>query len=319
MNPFLLAGAAAIAADMLSDEGRAPRRLSKAEKDVAHAGVAEALALRTGKVRRGARRVIDEKLTLLEKALGHEFRRPGFLEDALTHSSAARPKNNERIEFLGDRILNFVLAEWMYLHFDHLSEHELTKLFGAATANDFLAERARRLHLQHFAYLGKSLTPDTLSDRALGGFFEAVVGALYLDAGLKPAREFIVREITPHLGSMVNTNFKSQLKDWAAQQGKEAIFWSAGKPTGPEHAPQFRVKAMLVSPGQDPRKFGEVVGMGKGATILKAQQAAAKMALFKLGVIDGDAKPMAHKPVFVAKATEQALEAMAEAPTLRAA
>lgn len=319
MNPLLLAGAAALAADMLSDEGRAPRRLNKAEKEIAHAGVAEALAMRTGKIKRGARRVIDEKLVFLEKALGHDFRRPGFLEDALTHASAARPKNNERIEFLGDRILNFVLAEWMYLHFDHLNEDQLTKLFGAATANDFLSERARKLHLQHFAYLGKSLTPDNLSDKTLGGFFEAIVGALYLDAGLKPAREFIVREITPHLGSMVNTNYKTQLKDWAAQQGKEAIFWAAGKKTGPEHAPMFRFKAMLVLPGQDPRKFGEVVGIGKGATKLKAEQAAAKMALFKLGLIDGDAKPMAHKPVFVAKATEQALEAMAEAPTLRAA
>lgn len=315
MNPLLLIGAAAVAADMLSDEGRGTRRMSKAEKEVAHAGVAEMIALQGHeKVKRGRYREIDKKLEWLEEALGRKFRRPGFLEDALTHASAARPKNNERIEFLGDRILNFVLALWMYQHYDHLNEKKLTDLFAAATSNKFLAERARKLHLGEFAYLGKSLTPAKLSTRTLGGLFEAVVGALYLDGGLKPASEFVVREVTPHLGSLVDSNFKSQLLDWAAQQGQRAIFWGAGQ-TGPEDAPTWRVKAMLIAPGEDPRKSGRVVGMGSGRDKTAAEQAAAHMALRKLGVLAP--RPMAQRPEFVEQALESAVPAIHEASQLR--
>lgn len=230
------------------------------------------------------RRIIDERLLPLEFALGRTFKRPSFLELGLTHRSAAMKVNNDRLEFLGDRVVNFVVADWMYLHFDELDQNEMNQIYGSVTSRETQARRAKKLLLGRFARLGKSLDAENLPDNVLSNLYEAVIGAMYLDGGLKTARRFVVADLVPELHSYENKNYKSMLKDLFAKQGKD-VWGRVMRKEGSEDAPIFTIMLKAVSPGQE-WKDGETLGVGRGENKLKAEQDASHMALKKLGLLN---------------------------------
>src|SRR5258708_19641237 len=157
----------------------------------------------------------EREITALETALGYHFRRRGVIEQALTHSSQAREQesqqageskykvnDNEQLEFLGDAILSLVTSEELFQRFPQFREGELSKLRAHVVSERHLIRVAQRLELGHYLRLGRGEEKSGGRSKTalLVDALEALLAALYLDGGMAPAREFILREIlAPHL------------------------------------------------------------------------------------------------------------------------
>lgn len=220
----------------------------------------------------------------LARRLGLPFSNLSLLTRGLTHRSyvnehADSTEDNERLEFLGDAVLDFIAGEWVYHRFPEMSEGDLTKMRSALVRNDQLAAFARSLDLDKALRLGRGeLASGGLGrDALLGSAFEAVVGALYLDAGLPAAEAFISPLFEAERESILYEIYdpKSHLQEWA-QSGKMGTprYETVGA-TGPDHAKQFEVEVEVGS---------NVVGRGSGSSKRAAEQAAALNALEDLGV-----------------------------------
>ncbi|MDA1266435.1 MAG: ribonuclease III [Planctomycetota bacterium] len=129
----------------------------------------------------------------------HPFEDPQLLKQALTHASTDGPVNNERLEFLGDAALDLVIAEHLYRAHPDLAEGELTERKAWIVSRHSLAEAARRLGLEDLALVGRGLDRRALSRSVLANLYEAVLGAIYLDAGLDVAAEYVQRTLAPEL------------------------------------------------------------------------------------------------------------------------
>jgi len=129
--------------------------------------------------------------------LPHTFADPGLLELARTHASAARPANNQRLEFLGDAVLDLVVAEALYRDEPGLAEGAMTELKAAVVSRQALAEVGRGLGLGERAVVGRGLRDRALPASVLANLYEALVGAVYLDGGYDAAREFALATIAP--------------------------------------------------------------------------------------------------------------------------
>lgn len=229
----------------------------------------------------------------LEARLGHRFVSRDLLCQALTHRSLAyeqsgsgdpAPEDNERLEFLGDAVVGLVTAESLYRRYPDLTEGALTRLRGALVSRRHLAEVAETLELGNYLRLGRG--EERSGGRAklalLANTMEAVIGAIYLDAGLDAARLLIEnRVIEPSaltLRQQLQTgegigDFKSALQELlqARKQGQPA-YRTTGE-TGPDHRKRFFVEV---------RAGGESLAEGSGATRKTAEQDAARMALERL-------------------------------------
>ena len=178
----------------------------------------------------------EREITALESALGYHFRRRGVIEQALTHSSQARElesqqpgdskykvNDNEQLEFLGDAILSLVTSEELFQRFPQFREGELSKLRAHVVSERHLIRVAQRLELGHYLRLGRGEEKSGGRSKTalLVDALEAILAAIYLDGGMEPAREFIVREVlAPELASMERdggalpmTDFKSALQE----------------------------------------------------------------------------------------------------------
>ena len=213
----------------------------------------------------------------VEGALGH---RPGDLADyerALTHGSRS-DANYERLEFLGDRVLGLAMAEWLYEHFPNEPEGALSKRFNALVTGAVCAEVARGLGVPARLRLGKQARDDGASDsdNVLGDVMEALLGALYRDAGLEAARAAIRRlwggRMVADLAAPQHP--KSALQEWAAAHQRKPPVYEILDRSGPGHAPRFTVKAMIP-------KLAEAVA--EGGSKQEAETAAARALLGKLG------------------------------------
>ena len=187
----------------------------------------------------------------LEQSLGHIFADRELLERALTHSSAgdgAREiRHNERLEFLGDRVLNLLTAERLMELFPDAREGELTKRMHALISGDACARVAGRIGLSEALRLsgGESRRGGRANATILGDACEALLAALYRDAGLERAREVfghIWAEEFDAGETYVGANPKSELQEWAAQQKHPAPAYDVVSRTGPAHAPTFEVE-----------------------------------------------------------------------------
>jgi ribonuclease-3 len=127
--------------------------------------------------------------------LPHDFADPALLELALTHSSTVASLDNERLEFLGDAVLDLVVAEELYRHHEGLQEGDLTEQKAFVVSRKTLAEAAQRMGLDEIAKLGRGLARRALSRSVLANLYEAVLGAVYLDAGLERARTFTLETL----------------------------------------------------------------------------------------------------------------------------
>lgn len=131
--------------------------------------------------------------------LPHAFQNEGLLALALTHSSAHATQNNERLEFLGDAVLDLVIVDELYADAEYYAEGTMTEMKSATVSRRSLAEAAARLRLGDDTRLGHGMRPETLPRSVLANLFEAVLGAVYLDAGLDAARTFVLATLHQEL------------------------------------------------------------------------------------------------------------------------
>lgn len=190
----------------------------------------------------------------LQARLGHTFADPDLLERALTHSSAVSPgkrieRSYQRLEFLGDRVLGLVVADMLYKRYAASNEGELSRSLNTLVRKETCADIARQLNLGPDMILGDSEARSGGADKdaILGDVTEAIIGAIYLDGGLEPARVFIERHFEDYLsdGQSNRADAKTTLQEWAQARGLEPPAYVLVERTGPDHAPQFTIGVNL--------------------------------------------------------------------------
>jgi ribonuclease III len=182
------------------------------------------------------------------KVLGYRFKNAAFLTEALTHASFAgdRLQSNERMEFLGDAILGFVVCEYLYSTYPDLLEGDLTKIKSAVVSRRVCAEISHEHNLAEMLSLGKGMSgrPDLPSSVA-AAVLESLIAAIYLDGGIDEARTFILRVITPFIdeaaGSTHQRNFKSVLQQYAQKHLPGTPTYVLLDEKGPDHSKCFEV------------------------------------------------------------------------------
>jgi ribonuclease III len=222
----------------------------------------------------------DEERRKLEAMLGHHFEHPERLDRALTHRSLRQEANgidNERLEFLGDRVLGLVASERLFAQFPGWEAGKLSKGLARLVSATSICTVARRLDLGRYLRLGpgEEKTGGREKKRLLADAYEAIVGALYLDAGLASAAEFLHRTlIDPALADEGNgleeLDHKSALQEWLQQRAMGPVSYRVRKESGPEHQKVFEVEVW-----HGDRKLAASEGTSKK----QAEQAAARLAL----------------------------------------
>ncbi len=192
-------------------------------------------------------------LTAFAARIGHSFTRPELLLRALTHASIATPTrpDNQRLEFLGDRVLGLVMAEAL-LHADRAaSEGQLAPRFNALVRKETCAEVAREIDLGEVLKLGRSemMSGGRRKEALLGDAMEAVLAAIYLDAGFDAARKVILRLWADRLQNVDDDarDAKTALQEWAQARGMAVPTYAAISREGPDHAPVFTVEVRLAN------------------------------------------------------------------------
>ena len=225
-----------------------------------------------------------ESASDLSRRLNLTFSNLSLLTRALTHRSYTNenpnsPEDNERLEFLGDAVLDFIVGAWVYHRFPEMPEGDLTKMRSALVRNDQLAKFARQLSLGSALRLGYGEYSSGWHrrDGLLGSAFEAVIGALYLDSGLGAVDAFVNPLLEGARESVLTKvhDPKSQLQEWAQAQKLGSPHYHVTAMTGPDHAKTFEVE---VSIGE------RIVGKGIGTSKHIAQGTAASDALKTLGI-----------------------------------
>jgi ribonuclease-3 len=244
--------------------------------------------------------MMKEALIELEATLGHAFRQPELLERALTHSSHAHEESkaagaetsaekldNEQFEFLGDAVLGLVASQLLFERFPTFHEGQLSKLKAHLVSAGHLVSVAAELGLGQYLRLGRGeersggRSKGTLLSDAL----EAIIAAMYLDAGFEPTRAFIIRHILePELERIAKetdsefslADYKSALQELLQSSGRLQPVYTTVKEEGPDHRKTFTVEARIYLQGQSKPEY---VARGEGATKKKAEQLAAKQAL----------------------------------------
>lgn len=192
----------------------------------------------------------------LARKLGHVFGCPSLLKDALTHPSFVGAKKGkkkafspyERLEFLGDRVLGLVMAEWLYALYPNATEGELAKRHAALVNRDALKFVAESIGLEEDLRLahGEAIGVDRKNLAVLSDAMEAVIGALYLDAGLEPAERLIRRYWEPIIHEeKAPCDPKTSLQEWAQGRGLPLPTYKVISRTGPAHAPQFEIEVSV--------------------------------------------------------------------------
>ncbi|MDX2027849.1 MAG: ribonuclease III [Alphaproteobacteria bacterium] len=222
---------------------------------------------------------IDE----LAARLGYEFKTPDLLQDALTHPSLAGFRQRkkgvmpyERLEFLGDRVLGLVIADWLYETFPESSEGDLAKRHAALVNREALRGVANEIGLGQYLRLarGEEASAARKNLATLPDAMEAVIGALYLDGGLKAAQKFIQRYWQKDIAvKEAPADPKTALQEWAQGQGLPLPQYKVVEHSGPAHAPKF-VIAVSVK-GHDPVS-------AEGDSKRAAQKSAAALLLKRL-------------------------------------
>jgi len=225
-----------------------------------------------------------EPTSSLTVRLGLSFSNLSLLTRALTHRSFVNENtdavlDNERLEFLGDAVLDFIVGAWVYHHFPEMPEGDLTKMRSALVKNEQLAAFARALDLGRALRLGKGefSSGGYQRDGLLGSTFEAVVGALYLDSGLGAVEAFIHPLLEGARESILNElhDPKSHLQEWAQSEKLGTPHYKVVSSSGPDHAKTFEMEVEIGD---------KVYGKGSGSSKQAAEHAAAQDALEKLGL-----------------------------------
>ncbi len=218
--------------------------------------------------------------------LGYQFKDESLLNEAMTHASCAghRLQSNERMEFLGDAILGFVVCEYLFNNFPDLLEGELTKIKSAVVSRRVCAQVSEQLDLASMLSLGKGMAERSdLPHSIAAAVYEAVIAAIYLDGGMTPARQFILEHLTPLINEAAESahqfNFKSVLQQYAQKMLPNNPNYVLLDEKGPDHAKAFEVCVDIAG-----RRFSGTWANSKK----EAEQRAALEALKELGLAEVD-------------------------------
>lgn len=224
--------------------------------------------------------VPNHNIDVLEKKIGYKFKNPDLLLNALTHSSYANENrgisDNERLEFLGDAVLGLVIADYLYRLFEKHKEGDLTKIRASIVSEGPLSQIARDIRLGRFLLLGKgeAISGGRDRDSVLADALEAVIGAVYLEAGINQAKELIIGLFSSLMENSFQgkgfQDYKTNLQEVLQAMGEEEIVYRVIKETGPDHDKEFVIEVLC---GR------RVIGRGKGKSKKEAEQRAAKEAL----------------------------------------
>lgn len=218
-------------------------------------------------------------LKALEGRLGHQFRKPELLVRAVTHSSISSPTrpDNQRLEFLGDRVLGLVMAEALLAADMQASEGQLAPRFNALVRKESCAEVAREIALGEALKLGRSemMSGGRRKDALLGDAMEAVIAAVYLDAGFDAARGLVLRLWGARIGTVAPDarDAKTALQEWAQARGMAPPAYAEAGREGPDHAPVFTVTVTLANGAAE---------TARATSKRAAEQAAARSLLARL-------------------------------------
>jgi len=223
-------------------------------------------------------------LAALQNTLGVSFKDPSLLEQAMVHSSYINESpsiatSNERLEFLGDAVLGFIIARELYQRLPQSTEGEMTELRSSLVRGDALSRMAKAINLGDYLYLGKGeeASGGRRKSANLAGAMEAVIAAIFLDQGFNVTRDFILRlmakELKKALSQGIEPDYKSQLQELIQARYQQTPTYQLIEAVGPDHDRRFSVE---VSVGDT------VLGMGSGKSKKSAEIEAARSALDQL-------------------------------------
>jgi ribonuclease-3 len=215
-----------------------------------------------------------------QRRICYEFRDPAVLLAALTHASGARHRlaSNERLEFLGDAILGFLVCETLYHLFPESLEGDLTRIKSVVVSRETCSRISERLELVDFLIVGKGLSAGRpVPESVLSDLFESLVAALYLDGGMEAVRPFIARLVGPEIEEVASgaqgCNHKSLLQQWSQRDFGITPTYEVLAESGPDHSKKFHVSAQIGG-----RRYSPAWGRNKK----EAEQGAAANALGEL-------------------------------------
>lgn len=227
---------------------------------------------------------IENRLTKIEKLVGSPLNNPQLYIEALTHRSAInisplkKKISNERLEFLGDSVLNLVVTEYIFKKFKDRDEGQLTKIRSRFVNKEILLNVANKLRMTKLLFINENAASaiESGAKSILADSVEAFIGAIYLDLGFEKSKQFIEKYIIKpniRLIKLGDENFKSQLLEYVQANKLSIPKYEVIKEEGPQHAKVFTVQVSL---------DGEVLGTGKGLTKKSAEQLAAREAIQKI-------------------------------------
>lgn len=215
----------------------------------------------------------------LEESIGYTFKNKQLLEEALTHTSYANEKNiksNEKLEFLGDSILEFISSKYLYLNFSKLNEGELTKTRATVVCEDSLYEIALRHNISKYIKVGHSerMMGGNKKPTILADSIEAIIAAIYFDGGLEEAEKFIINNLKVAMEiaskNVGKKDYKTVLQEKLQQNGEVKIEYKIIEEKGPDHDKIFVAEVSL---------NGKTLASGEGKSKKLAEMQAAKKAL----------------------------------------
>ncbi len=230
-----------------------------------------------------------QTLAELCRTLGVTFSDYKLLHQALIHTSYANEtkgtnvRHNERLEFLGDAVLDLIISSYLFSQCPHLPEGELTKARAQVVCEQTLAKRALELGIGEYLLLGKGEALSGGRERIsiLADAFEAIIGAVYLDAGFKSAAKYVLNQLKAELKLVERGDYLKDYKTWlqeVVQKNNDSkIVYEVISERGPDHDKSFEVAVFVNT---------ERMGSGWGKSKKEAEQQAAKQALVKLGIIN---------------------------------
>jgi ribonuclease-3 len=227
----------------------------------------------------------SKDLISLEQSIGYTFKKKSLLKESLTHKSYAheiskeRSSFNERLEFLGDAVLELIISEHLFSSHSDYTEADLSKIKAYAVQESTLAQTAKSLNIGAYLLLGKGeeITGGRKKASLLADAFEALLAAIYLDGGYKKAKVFVLDNLTDMINDITTNNFiydfKTKLQEVAQAEFGVLPKYIIHKEEGPEHKKTFEVKVLIKD---------DFLGSGKGKTKKAAAQMAAEAGLKKI-------------------------------------
>ena len=216
---------------------------------------------------------MSDKIKDLEKIIKYSFKDSSLLSKSLTHKSFDGENNNEKLEFLGDRVLGLIISQKLLEKFPNEKEGIIDKKFANLVNKKTCSSIGRKMNLKKFLFLGASHKKlERSTDKIVSDSLEAIVGAIFLDGGLKSSQKFILNFWESYLDKSIITlvDSKTQLQEYSLKKYKELPKYTFHKKIGPQHKPIFKTEVQI----PDSKKFS-----GTGSSKKKAQQNAASKLL----------------------------------------